>query len=59
MDLYKIKKKLDSISKVGTDNFLEYYKYIDELINKVDKFNYKIVSKKTDEERKRLSDIFK
>lgn len=41
MDLYKrklnkIKKKIDSIAKVGMDNFLEYYKYIDELINKGD-----------------------
>ena len=41
MDLYKrklnkIKRKIDSITKVGTDNFLEYYKYVDELINKGD-----------------------
>lgn len=41
MDLYKrklnkIKKKINSIAKIGTDNFLEYYKYIDELINKGD-----------------------
>jgi hypothetical protein len=41
MDLYKrrlikIKRKIDSIAKVGMDNFLEYYKYIDELINKGD-----------------------
>lgn len=41
MDLYKrklnkIKKRINSIAKVGTDNFLEYYKYIDELLNKGD-----------------------
>ena len=41
MDLYKrklnkIKRKIDSIAKIGMDNILEYYKYIDELINKGD-----------------------
>lgn len=34
--LNKISKKLDSISSKGKDNILEYYKYINELVDKGD-----------------------